>query len=111
LDKKKGKVPSKQILPFEKQVSMAKLHPYVGTYTRTGNKLEGTTTFLLTQRPDNKITPNKPKHYLLELDEAERRSYFSSLYPTATDDTFRVEKDGTWYLVRVLDHEVVFSSN
>jgi len=78
---------------------MPRKYNYTGTYERTGNTLKGEHRLLIAQRPPDKVTPNKPPTYLLEVQEDGKRRYLSSLYPTSTDGVFRMEKGGTWYLV------------
>lgn len=78
---------------------MALKYNYTGTYQRTGNTLHGNHRLLIAERPKDKITPNKPQTYVLEVQDNGRRQYLSSLYPTPTHGQFRMEKDGQWYLV------------
>ena len=78
-------------------------YDYTGTYSRTGNTLEGEHRLLIAKRPPEKVTPNKPSTYLLEVQTNGQRTYLSSLYPTPTDGVFRMEKGGTWYLVNLGD--------
>lgn len=78
---------------------MPRKYNYTGTYERTGNTLHGAHRLLIAERPQERITPNKPQTYVLEVQANGRRQYLSSLYPTPTAGQFRMEKDGQWYLV------------
>ena len=78
---------------------MALKYDYTGTYQRTGNTLQGSHRLLIAQRPPDKVTPNKPPAYVLEVQDNGSRRYLSSLYPTPTHGQFRMEKNGQWYLV------------
>jgi len=80
---------------------MAPKYDYTGTYERTGNTLEGKHRLLIARRPPEKVTPNKPSTYVLEVQGNGSRKYLSSLYPTPTAGAFRLAKGGTWYLVNL----------
>lgn len=76
---------------------MSQKYNLPGTYSRTGNLLKGDTTLLIATRPPEKVTPNKPPTYLLEVREDGKRNYLSSLYPTSLDGKYRLEKGRIWY--------------
>lgn len=79
------------------------ISPYGLTFKVDGSKLVGDNlTFILVERENP--TPRKPRLYLLKVLPDNTRRYYSSCYPSATDNVFGVEQGGIRYTL-VLEGE------
>lgn len=62
-------------------------------------------TFIIAERRKELVTESRPTNYLLEVLPNNRRSYFSSMYPTSNPNLFRIEYGGKWWVLQLNEYE------
>ena len=88
---------------------MAKKTTLAGRYDREGSRLKNEDfEFIVVRRPETERTRAKTAEYVLRVNEDNRRSYVSSLWPTTEADVFMMEYNRTRYRVHIAEAEAYF---
>jgi len=88
---------------------MAKKTTLAGRYDREGSRLRNEDfEFIIVRRPETERTRAKTAEYILKVNEDNRRSYVSSLWPTNEDGVFTIEYNRTRYRVNIAASEAYF---